>query len=146
MGAFNPLVLEIGREGVAAPLEGVVFVSADFLRAGVLDDIIPAVVLGLVGRAPADLVTPSALLLAKINRINIRKKEREREGKEDEMSPWGELNSRPLVYKTSALATELQRLPHSNSNHTFGDKINRINTRKKKRERDKKMTLAPGEN
>jgi hypothetical protein len=81
VGAFNPLVLEIGRKGVAAPLEGVVFVGAVFLRAGVLDDIMPAVVLGLVGRAPADLVTPSALLLAKINHINTRKKKRERERK-----------------------------------------------------------------
>ena len=64
MGAFSPLVLEIGREGVAALLVGEVFVGVVFLRADVLDDIIPAVVLGLVGRVPADLVTPSALLFA----------------------------------------------------------------------------------
>ena len=67
MGAFSPLVLEIGREGVAALLEGMAFVGVVFRRADVLDDIIPAVVLGLVGRAPEDLVTPSALLLTESN-------------------------------------------------------------------------------
>ena len=109
VGAFNPLVLEIGREGVAAPLDNAVFVGVVFLRAGVLDDIVPAVVLGLVGRAPVDLVTSSALLLAKV-------KKREKRKEKEMMSPWGDLNSRPLVYKTSALTTELQRLSHSTIN------------------------------
>ena len=72
VGAFSPLVPEIGREVVAAPLEDVVFVGVVFLRADVLDDIVPAIVLGLVGRAPADLTTPSALLFAESNE---RKKE-----------------------------------------------------------------------
>ena len=84
MGAFNPLVLEISREGVAAPLDDAVFVGVVFLRAGVLDDIVPAVVLGLVGRAPVDLVTPSALLLAK-----VKKREKRKEKKDDE--PLGRL-------------------------------------------------------
>ena len=109
VGAFNPLVLEIGCEGVAAPLDNAVFVGVVFLRAVVLDDIIPAVVLGLVGRAPADLVTPSALLLAKSNQYKEKK---------EMMSPWGDLNSRPLVYKTSALTAELQRLIHRTINQT----------------------------
>ena len=120
MGAFSPLVLEIGREGVVAPLEGEAFVGVVFLRADVLDDVMPAVVLGLVGRAPADLAAPSALLFAE-----LKNSKRKREEKLIEMSPWGDLNSQPLVYKTSALTTELQRLPQptnhtSNSNHTFG--------------------------
>ena len=85
VGAFNPLVLEIGCEGVAAPLDNAVFVGVVFLRAVVLDDIIPAVVLGLVGRAPADLVTPSALLLAKSNQY----KEKEKKKRDDE--PLGRL-------------------------------------------------------
>ena len=74
MGVFNPVVLEIGREGVAAPLDNAVFVGVVFLSAGVLNDIVPAVVLGLVGRAPVDLVTPSALLLAKVKKREKKKK------------------------------------------------------------------------
>ena len=35
---------------------------------------------------------------------NLKKKK-----KEKNHSPWRDLNSRPLVYKTSALTTELQR-------------------------------------
>ena len=64
-GAFNPLVLEIGREGVVVLLVGTDFVGVVFLRAGILDDIIP-VVLGLGGRVPVDLLICSALLLAEL--------------------------------------------------------------------------------
>ena len=76
MGAFSPLVLEIGREGVVAALEGEVFVGVVFLRADVLDDVMPAVVLGLVGRAPADLVAPSALLFAESKTVKGKGKKK----------------------------------------------------------------------
>ena len=67
MCAFCLPELEIGREGVAALFEGVVFLSAE-----VLDDIMPMVVLGFVGRPPVDLVTCSALLPTKLKKNDAK--------------------------------------------------------------------------
>ena len=61
-GVFNPLLLVIGREGDDVIFVGVVFVVlVGFLRAEVLDDVIP-VILGLEGRVSLVLLVCSALL------------------------------------------------------------------------------------
>ena len=61
-GVFNPLLLVIGREGDDVIFVGVVFVVlVGFLRAEVLNDVIP-VIFGLEGRVSLVLLVCSALL------------------------------------------------------------------------------------
>ena len=69
VGAFNPLLLVTGRDGDGVLLMGVVLVVG-FLRAEVLEDVMPAV-LGFVGRLSLGLLAGSALLDA-INVIGTK--------------------------------------------------------------------------
>ena len=56
-----------------------------------------------------DLSQKSKLQVKVRHTLDYFRKKKRKKGKNKNLSPWRDSNSRPLVYKTSALTTELQR-------------------------------------